>query len=134
MTRPCSGALSATSASSFGGSALGFFEPVFFALRGMTASYAKIAAMAQERRTLDATAFALTIKWIYAEVSFVMQAAIGAAVRGRVRVHLRRARAHQRFAHVGVHPSYARAHRARPAFLRARRAPFRTTVAGRAGG
>ena len=46
--------------------------------------------MAQERRTLDATAFALmlaltalwgfqkvTIKWISAEVSFVMQAATG---------------------------------------------------------
>jgi drug/metabolite transporter (DMT)-like permease len=55
----------------------------------MTASYAKIAAVAQERKTLDATAFALmlvltalwgfqqvTIKWISAEVSFVMQAAI----------------------------------------------------------
>jgi drug/metabolite transporter (DMT)-like permease len=55
----------------------------------MAASYAKIPAMAQERRTLDAAAFALmlvltalwgfqqvTIKWISAEVSFVMQAAI----------------------------------------------------------
>src|ERR1700704_3442111 len=89
MTRPCTGAASATTASSFGGSILRFFEPVFFALRGMSASYAKIPAMAQERRTLDATAFALmllltalwgfqqvTIKWISAEVSFVMQAAI----------------------------------------------------------
>jgi drug/metabolite transporter (DMT)-like permease len=55
----------------------------------MAASYAKIAAVAQERKTLDATAFALmlaltalwgfqqvTIKWISADVSFVMQAAI----------------------------------------------------------
>jgi drug/metabolite transporter (DMT)-like permease len=55
----------------------------------MAASYAKIAAVAQERKTLDANAFAVmvaltalwgfqqvTIKWISAEVSFVMQAAI----------------------------------------------------------
>src|SRR5438094_10635150 len=90
MTRPCSGALSAASASSTGGgSAVRFFEPVLFALCGMTASYAKIAAVAQERKTLDANAYALmllltmlwgfqqvTIKWISAEVSFVMQAAI----------------------------------------------------------
>jgi drug/metabolite transporter (DMT)-like permease len=58
----------------------------------MSESYAKIAAMAQERRTLDATAFALmlaltalwgfqqVIKWISAEVSFVMQAAIRSIV------------------------------------------------------
>src|SRR5437870_10663569 len=74
MTRPC-GAASAASASSFGGSALGFFEPAFFLFLGMSESYAKIAAMVQERSTLDATAFAL-MKWISAEMSFVMQAAI----------------------------------------------------------
>src|SRR3989442_7126015 len=74
MTRPCSGAASAASASSFGGSALGF-EPAFFLFLGMSESYAKIAAMVQERSTLDATAFAL-MKWISAEMSFVMQAAI----------------------------------------------------------
>src|SRR5438046_1658604 len=89
MTWPCTGAASATSASSFGGSALGFFEPAFFLFLGMSESYAKIVAMVQERRTLDAGAFTLmhaltalwefqqvTIKWISAEVSFVMQAAI----------------------------------------------------------
>jgi drug/metabolite transporter (DMT)-like permease len=55
----------------------------------MAASYAKIAAVAQERKALDANAFAVmvaltalwgfqqvTIKWISGEVSFVMQAAI----------------------------------------------------------
>jgi drug/metabolite transporter (DMT)-like permease len=55
----------------------------------MSASYAKIPAVAQERKALDANAYALmlaltmlwafqqvTIKWISAEVSFVMQAAI----------------------------------------------------------
>src|SRR2546421_4123621 len=89
MTRPCSGAASAASASSFGGSVLGCFEPAFFLFLGMSESYAKIPAVAQERRTLDAAAFALmlaltalwgfrqvTITWISAEVSFVMQAAM----------------------------------------------------------
>lgn len=65
------------------------FEPVLFALRGMTASYAKILAVVQERKALDANAYAVmllltalwgfqqvTVKWISAEVSFVMQAAI----------------------------------------------------------
>src|SRR6266849_10067834 len=61
MTWPCTGAASAASASSFGGSALGFFEPAFFLFLGMSESYAKIAAMVQERRTLDATAFALML-------------------------------------------------------------------------
>src|SRR5687767_12387647 len=59
------------------------------ALRGMRPSYAKISAMVQERRVLDATAFAMmllltalwgfqqvTVKWIAGEVSFVMQGAI----------------------------------------------------------
>src|SRR5260221_8709214 len=90
MTRPCSGVLSAASASSTGGgSGVCFFEPLLFALRGMSASCAKIPAAAQERKTLDADAYALmlaltmlwgfqqvTIKWISAEVSFVMQAGI----------------------------------------------------------
>jgi drug/metabolite transporter (DMT)-like permease len=90
MTRPCGGVPSAASASSTGGgSAVCFFEPLLFALRGMSASYAKIPAVAQERKALDANAYALmfaltmlwgfqqvTIKWISAEVSFVMQAAI----------------------------------------------------------
>src|SRR6266850_326291 len=89
MTRPCGGVLSAASVSSTGGGSLCFCEPLFFALRGMSASYAKIPAVAQERKTLDANAYALmlaltmlwgfqqvTIKWISAEVSFVMQAAI----------------------------------------------------------
>src|SRR5438552_18565314 len=94
MTRPCSGVLSAASASSTGGgSAVGFFEPLLFALRGMSASYAQIAAVAQPRKTLDANAYALmlaltmlwgfqqvTIEWISAEVSFVMQAAIRSIV------------------------------------------------------
>src|SRR5258708_36470315 len=89
MTRPCGGVLSAASASSTGGgSAVCFCEPLLFALRGMSASYAKIPAVAQERKTLDANAYALmlaltmlwgfqqvTIKWILDEVSFVMQAA-----------------------------------------------------------
>src|SRR5258706_2298075 len=89
MTRPCGGVLSAASASSTGGgSAECFFEPLLFALRGMSASYAKIPAVAQHRKTLDANAYALmlaltmlwgfqqvTSKWISAVVSFVMQAA-----------------------------------------------------------
>src|SRR5439155_12461276 len=131
----------ASASSTGGGSAVRFFEPVFFALCGMTASYAKIAAVAQERKTLDANAYALmllltalwgfqqvTIKWISAEVSFVMQAAVRSimasallfvwarrrcAVRRRIRVHLRRPGVYQRLAHVGVHLSHAGAHRAR---------------------
>jgi drug/metabolite transporter (DMT)-like permease len=59
----------------------------------MDLSYAKIRAVVQERRTLDAAAFAMmlgltalwgfqqvTIKWIAPEVSFVMQAAIRSIV------------------------------------------------------
>src|SRR5215213_407076 len=59
----------------------------------MNASYAKIAAMAQERKALDLNAYALmlclsalwgfhqvAIKWIADEVSFVMQAAIRSIV------------------------------------------------------
>src|SRR5438445_8228577 len=62
MTRPCSGVLSAASVSSTGGgSAVGFFEPLLFAFRGMSASYAKIAAVAQPRKTLDANAYALML-------------------------------------------------------------------------
>jgi drug/metabolite transporter (DMT)-like permease len=62
-------------------------------LRGMKASYAKIPVVAQERKVLDATAFIVmlaltalwgfqqvTIKWISAEVSFVMQGAIRSIV------------------------------------------------------
>src|SRR5881394_530119 len=65
------------------------FEPLFLPRLGMTASYAKIRAVVQERRTLDSAAFAwmlaltmlwgfqqVTIKWIAADVSFVMQAGI----------------------------------------------------------
>src|SRR5258708_2477826 len=94
MARPCGGVLSAASASSTGGGSLCFCEPLLFALRGMSASYAKIPAVAQERKTLDANAYArmlaltmlcgfqqVTIKWILDEVSFVMQAAIRSARR-----------------------------------------------------
>jgi drug/metabolite transporter (DMT)-like permease len=62
-------------------------------LRGMNASYAKIPAVVQERKALDANAFALmlaltalwgfqqvTIKWVSSEVSFVMQGAIRSIV------------------------------------------------------
>jgi len=48
----------------------------------MSESYAKIAAMVQERSTLDATAFAL-MKWISAEMSCVMQAAIRSIIATR---------------------------------------------------
>src|SRR5258708_35675161 len=88
MTGPGGGGLSAASASSTGGGSLCFCEPLLFALRGMSASYAKIPAVAQERKTLDANAYArmlaltmlcgfqqVTIKWIFDDVSFVMQAA-----------------------------------------------------------
>src|SRR5437762_12595727 len=110
MTWPCTGAASATSASSFGGSALGFFEPAFFLFLGMSESYAKIAAMVQERRTLDATAFALMLA---------------------LTVDLRRSVVRDASRDPLDHRD-GRAHRARAAFLRARRASCRTAAAWRA--
>jgi hypothetical protein len=75
----------------------------------------------------------VTIKVIAADVSPVMQAAIGsmhmvgrdqcrAALRRRIHLHLRRPGAYQRFPHGGVHLHHAAADGAWAAFLRARRA------------
>src|ERR671914_3134211 len=79
MTRPCS--------------ASSFSETTFFFRRGTSPCYAKIGAMSQERKTLDATAVSVmvlltaswgfqqvTIKLIAADVSLVMQAAIRSIV------------------------------------------------------
>ena len=69
------------------------FETAGFFPRGMNPWYAKICAMSQERRTLDANALAVmivltalwgfqqvTIKWIAADVSLVAQAGIRSIV------------------------------------------------------
>src|SRR5437868_14743099 len=95
MMWPCTGAVfSAASASSCGAGARStarfpFCEPVRLPVLGMSPSYAKIRAVVQERRPLDTAAFALmlvltmlwgfqqvTVKWIAADVPFVVQAAI----------------------------------------------------------
>jgi drug/metabolite transporter (DMT)-like permease len=72
---------------------LRFFEPMLLLALGMRESYAKIRAVVQERRPLDTAAFTLmlvltmlwgfqqvTVKWIAADVPFVMQAAIRSIV------------------------------------------------------